>query len=122
MTRTVVNAHAATLPGASVSDLWGGGHDTWKVGGKMFAGVGRFVTAVWWSGKSRGEPRPTRASGMAKARALAARAPDTSFRNQKRKPTFISTEVAFRLMPELLKSLKWLDLTSAPTVNLSFSM
>ena len=40
MTRTIVNAHAATLPGACVSDPWGGGHDTWKVGGKMFAGVG----------------------------------------------------------------------------------
>lgn len=40
MTRAIVNAHAATLPGASVSDPWGGGHDTWKVGGKMFAGVG----------------------------------------------------------------------------------
>ena len=40
MTRALVNAYAATLPGASVSDPWGGGHDTWKVGGKMFAGVG----------------------------------------------------------------------------------
>lgn len=40
MTRAIVNAHAATLPGACVSDPWGGGHDTWKVGGKMFAGVG----------------------------------------------------------------------------------
>ena len=40
MTRAIVNAYAATLPGASVSDPWGGGHDTWKVGGKMFAGVG----------------------------------------------------------------------------------
>ena len=40
MTRAIVNAHAASLPGATVSDPWGGGHDTWKVGGKMFAGVG----------------------------------------------------------------------------------
>ncbi len=40
MTRAIVNAHAATFPGAEVSDPWGGGHDTWKVGGKMFAGVG----------------------------------------------------------------------------------
>ncbi len=40
MTRALVNAYAASLPGASVSDPWGGGHDTWKVGGKMFAGVG----------------------------------------------------------------------------------
>ena len=40
MTRALVNAHAATLPGAEVSDPWGGGHDAWKVGGKMFAVVG----------------------------------------------------------------------------------
>ena len=40
MTRALVNAHAATLPGASHSDPWGGGHDAWKVGGKLFAVVG----------------------------------------------------------------------------------
>ena len=40
MTRTFVNAHCATLPGAEVSDPWGGGHDAWKIGGKMFAVVG----------------------------------------------------------------------------------
>ena len=40
MTRAVVNAHCATLPGAEVSDPWGGGHDSWKVGGKLFANVG----------------------------------------------------------------------------------
>ncbi|MEO6299828.1 MAG: MmcQ/YjbR family DNA-binding protein [Paracoccaceae bacterium] len=40
MTRAIVNAYATTLPGALVSDPWGGGHDTWKVGGKMFANVG----------------------------------------------------------------------------------
>lgn len=40
MTRAIVNAHAATLPGAAHSDPWGGGHDAWKVGGKMFAVVG----------------------------------------------------------------------------------
>ncbi len=40
MTRALVNAFAATLPGAVVSDPWGGGHDAWKVGGKMFALVG----------------------------------------------------------------------------------
>lgn len=28
------------MPGAQVSDPWGGGHDAWKVGGKMFACVG----------------------------------------------------------------------------------
>lgn len=40
MTRALINAHAATLPGALVSDPWGGGHDAWKIGGKMFAVVG----------------------------------------------------------------------------------
>ncbi len=40
MTRALVNAHCATLPGAERSDPWGGGHDAWKVGGKMFAVVG----------------------------------------------------------------------------------
>lgn len=40
MTRTLVNHYCATLPGAERSDPWGGGHDAWKVGGKMFAVVG----------------------------------------------------------------------------------
>ena len=40
MTRAIVNAHAAALPGATHSDPWGGGHDAWKVGGKLFAVVG----------------------------------------------------------------------------------
>lgn len=40
MTRALINSHCATLPGAVVSDPWGGGHDAWKVGGKMFAVVG----------------------------------------------------------------------------------
>jgi len=40
MTRDLVNAHCAGLPGAEVSDPWGGGHDAWKVGGKLFALVG----------------------------------------------------------------------------------
>ena len=40
MTRAFVNSHCATLPGAERSDPWGGGHDAWKVGGKMFAVVG----------------------------------------------------------------------------------
>lgn len=40
MTRAFVNAHCARLPGAEVSDPWGGGHDAWKVGGKVFALVG----------------------------------------------------------------------------------
>lgn len=40
MSRDLVNAFCARLPGAEVSDPWGGGHDCWKVGGKMFANVG----------------------------------------------------------------------------------
>ena len=40
MTRDEINAHCAGLPGAEVSDPWGGGHDCWKVAGKMFASIG----------------------------------------------------------------------------------
>ncbi|UAB90307.1 MmcQ/YjbR family DNA-binding protein [Ruegeria sp. SCSIO 43209] len=40
MTRDYVNSLCADLPGAELSDPWGGGHDAWKVGGKMFACVG----------------------------------------------------------------------------------
>ena len=40
MSREMVNRIAATYPGAENSDPWGGGHDAWKVGGKMFASVG----------------------------------------------------------------------------------
>ncbi|MCK0148658.1 MmcQ/YjbR family DNA-binding protein [Marivita sp. S6314] len=40
MTRAIVNAICATFPGADLSDPWGGGHDAWKVGGKMFACIG----------------------------------------------------------------------------------
>jgi predicted DNA-binding protein (MmcQ/YjbR family) len=40
MTRLIVNSFCATLQGAEVSDPWGGGHDAWKVGGKMFACIG----------------------------------------------------------------------------------
>lgn len=39
-------AIASTLPGAGVSDPWGGGHDAWKVGGKMFASIGTIATGV----------------------------------------------------------------------------
>lgn len=35
--RDSVNAICAGLPGAECSDPWGGGHDCWKVGGKIFA-------------------------------------------------------------------------------------
>ena len=40
MGREVINAICAAYPGAQVSDPWGGGHDAWKVGGKMFASIG----------------------------------------------------------------------------------
>lgn len=40
MTRATVNRICSALPGAEVSDPWGGGHDCWKVGGKMFAAIG----------------------------------------------------------------------------------
>ncbi len=46
MSRELVNAHCAALPGAEVSDPWGGGHDAWKVGGKMFAVVGALGDGV----------------------------------------------------------------------------
>lgn len=35
--REDVNSICASMPGAECSDPWGGGHDCWKVGGKMFA-------------------------------------------------------------------------------------
>lgn len=40
MSRTYVNALCAAFPGAEVSDPFGGGHDAWKVGGKIFALIG----------------------------------------------------------------------------------
>jgi predicted DNA-binding protein (MmcQ/YjbR family) len=46
MERAAVNAYCATLPGAEVSDPWGGGHDAWKVGGKMFATIGAVTPGV----------------------------------------------------------------------------
>ena len=46
MSRDIVNAFCATLPGAEVSDPWGGGHDAWKVGGKMFACTGAVTPGV----------------------------------------------------------------------------
>ncbi|QPM89903.1 MmcQ/YjbR family DNA-binding protein [Pseudooceanicola algae] len=39
MNRHLLHQICAPLPGAEVSDPWGG-HDAWKVGGKMFASVG----------------------------------------------------------------------------------
>lgn len=46
MTRDVVNRICAALPGADLSDPWGGGHDCWKVGGKMFAVIGAVSPTV----------------------------------------------------------------------------
>ena len=46
MTRAFVNEFCAALPGAEHSDPWGGGHDAWKVGGKLFAVVGARDEAV----------------------------------------------------------------------------
>lgn len=46
MTRDLVNAICAGFPGAEVSDPWGGGHDAWKVGGRMFACIGAVVPGV----------------------------------------------------------------------------
>jgi predicted DNA-binding protein (MmcQ/YjbR family) len=37
MTLAFVNQVAGSLPGTDVSDPFGGGHDVWKVGGKIFA-------------------------------------------------------------------------------------
>ncbi|KGJ06169.1 Predicted DNA-binding protein, MmcQ/YjbR family [Paracoccus halophilus] len=40
MSRELVNEMCAAQPGAEWSDPWGGGHDCWKVGGKIFALIG----------------------------------------------------------------------------------
>ncbi len=46
MNREFVNEICKALPGAELSDPWGGGHDAWKIGGKMFASVGSAGTGV----------------------------------------------------------------------------
>ena len=46
MSRKLVNSICRKFPGAEVSDPWGGGHDAWKVGGKMFACIGAVMTGV----------------------------------------------------------------------------
>lgn len=46
MSRATVNAMCRKLPGSEVSDPWGGGHDAWKVGGKMFACMGASMPGV----------------------------------------------------------------------------
>ncbi len=38
--RGLVARSCEPLPGAEKSDPWGGGHDAWKIGGKMFACIG----------------------------------------------------------------------------------
>ncbi len=44
--RDQVATLCAPLPGAEVSDPWGGGHDCWKVGGKIFALIGAETPGV----------------------------------------------------------------------------
>ena len=46
MNRDIMNDICKTLPGAEWADPWGGGHDAWKVGGKMFACIGMVDTGV----------------------------------------------------------------------------
>jgi len=46
MSRERINAICRALPGAQLSDPWGGGHDAWKVGGKMFACIGAVTPGV----------------------------------------------------------------------------
>lgn len=46
MSRTTVNTICATFPGAQLSDPWGGGHDAWKIGGKLFATMGVVLDSV----------------------------------------------------------------------------
>ncbi len=40
MSRETVNKICNALPSATLEDPWGGGHDAWKIGGKMFASIG----------------------------------------------------------------------------------
>ncbi|MEM9059645.1 MAG: MmcQ/YjbR family DNA-binding protein [Pseudomonadota bacterium] len=44
--RSRLDAICTDLPGAEKSDPWGGGHDAWKVGGKMFACIGSVEPGV----------------------------------------------------------------------------
>jgi predicted DNA-binding protein (MmcQ/YjbR family) len=46
MSREMINDICRRFPGADVSDPWGGGHDAWKVGGKMFACSGTRLPGV----------------------------------------------------------------------------
>ena len=44
--RKKVDGICAGFPGAEKSDPWGGGHDAWKVGGKMFACIGSMTPGI----------------------------------------------------------------------------
>lgn len=44
--RDRINTICKELPGAEVSDPWGGGHDAWKIGSKMFACIGAVMPGV----------------------------------------------------------------------------
>ena len=46
MSRDLVNSICRSFPGVELSDPWGGGHDAWKVGGKMFACIGAVTPGV----------------------------------------------------------------------------
>jgi len=46
MFRARVASICKPLPGSEVSDPWGGGHDAWKVGGKMYACIGAVTPGV----------------------------------------------------------------------------
>jgi predicted DNA-binding protein (MmcQ/YjbR family) len=46
MSRKLINSICKKLPGAEISDPWGGGHDAWKMGGKMFACIGSTLPGV----------------------------------------------------------------------------
>jgi len=46
MSRAFVQTVCEPLPGAEKSDPWGGGHDAWKINGKMFACIGAMDTGV----------------------------------------------------------------------------
>lgn len=44
--RARAKAICTALPGAEASDPWGGGHEAWKIGGKMFACFGAVIPGV----------------------------------------------------------------------------
>lgn len=46
MSRELINEICRAMPGAEWSDPWGGGHDAWKVGGRMFATMGAVQAGV----------------------------------------------------------------------------